>query len=370
MQVKIKIAKSKKINKIYKKNLIIKKMKEKKISIFAAIWSQNLWDELILKNEIKILKEEFWENTKFFVFTYDLKDTFVNWENIFYKEYFPIWLRNKKNIFRNIKNYFSFIFTVKKSDFIVIWWGWIIYDKENQNTKNPLDLRVYRTKIFRFFRKKIYFFRLWIDIKKEENLEKLKKIFKKYYKVLVRDENSKNILEFIWVESQIRRDPVFYDDWIKDFKKDFCLKKIKSQDFSVYDLKKLDYDFSWKTVWIALRSGYLSKKSNISERMEEWKIREILNFLREKWAKIILLPHSFHKTDEKANDFDFLKKFVSENVDLAENMQEVYEIYKNKKIDLCLSMRLHSMILSQVYAIPYVWVSYSLKTEEALKVIF
>ena len=47
-----------------------------KISIFASIWAQNLWDELILKNEIKLLKKEYWEDTKFRVFTYDKKNPF------------------------------------------------------------------------------------------------------------------------------------------------------------------------------------------------------------------------------------------------------------------------------------------------------
>lgn len=344
--------------------------KNKIISIFASIWCQNIGDELILKNEIELLKKEFWENTKFYVFTYDKKDIFVSSENIFYKEYFPIWIKKKRNIFRNIKNFFSFLNVTRKSDFVVIWWGWIIFDKENQSTKNPLDLWNFRTKIFRFFWKKIYFFRLWIDIKNEENLKKLKNIFKKYYKVVVRDQNSKNILDHIWVNSEIQKDPVFYDDWEKNFTKDFCLKKIKSYDFSVFDLKNMDFDFAWKTVWIWFRSSYLVKKSNISERMEEWKIREIINFLEKSWAKVILIPHSFHKNDPKANDYDFLKKFASDSVKILENMQEVYEIYKNRKMDLCLAMRLHSMVLAQVYEIPYVWVSYSLKTEEVLKIPF
>lgn len=343
-------------------------MKNKTISIFWAIWCQNLWDELILKNEIKILKEEFWENTKFFVFTYDKKDIFFDDKNIVYKEYFPIGLKKIWNIFKNLINYFSFLKIVKKSDFIVVWWWGIIFDKENQSTKSPLDLRVFRTKIFRKYKKKIYFFRVWIDVKKEENLKKLRKIFKSYFKVIVRDQNSKNILDFIWVESEIRRDPVFYDDWIKKFKQDFCIKKIKSYDFSVSDLYWID--FNWKTVWVAFRSGYLVKKSNISERMEEGKLREILIYLQKSWAKVVLLPHSFHKTDLKANDYEFLKKFAENWIEIAKSMHEVYDFYKEKKMDFCLSMRLHSMILAQVYEIPYIWVSYSLKTEEALKVIF
>ena len=129
-------------------------MKNKTISIFWAIWCQNLWDELILKNEIKILKEEFWENTKFFVFTYDKKDIFFDDKNIVYKEYFPIGLKKIWNIFKNLINYFSFLKIVKKSDFIVVWWWGIIFDKENQSTKSPLDLRVFRTKIFRKYKKK------------------------------------------------------------------------------------------------------------------------------------------------------------------------------------------------------------------------
>jgi hypothetical protein len=66
------------------------------------------------------------------------------------------------------------------------------------------------------------------------------------------------------------------------------------------------------------------------------------------------LPHSFHKTDILANDFEFLKQFLNSDVEIAENMQEVYDFYKNKKMDLCISMRLHSMILSQVYEINYI----------------
>ena len=166
-------------------------MKERKISIFASIWSQNLGDELILKNEINLLKKEFWENTKFFVFTYDKKDLFFKEKNVFYN--FPIWFSKPWNIFRNIKNFFVLIFTIIFSDFIVIWWGGIIFDKENQSTRNPLDLWNFRTKLFRFFCKKIYFFRVWIDIKQEENLKKLLKEIKWEFK-----QDDKNPYDLKW----------------------------------------------------------------------------------------------------------------------------------------------------------------------------
>jgi polysaccharide pyruvyl transferase WcaK-like protein len=48
-------------------------------------------------------------------------------------------------------------------------------------------------------------------------------------------------------------------------------------------------------------------------------------------------------------------------------MQESYEIYTKKKIDINLAMRLHSIILSHVYSIPYIAISYSKKTDEITK---
>ncbi len=339
-----------------------------RIVILASIWCQNLWDELILKNEIKLLRKEFNnEKIEFIVFSYDKKNHFFEDEFVKYKEYFPIWIKNIKNIFRNIWNFFLFLHNSSKADIVVIWWWGIIYDKENQTTKSPLDLWVFRTKILRFFRKKIYFFRVWVDVKEEGSFKKLEKIFKNPYKITVRDPYSKEILESIWIKSEQTLDPVFFDNWERP-EKTSCFRKRNSLKFSVSDLK--DLDLSWKTIWLAFRSWYLAKKSNISDRVEEWKMKEILNYLTKNNAEVILLPHSFHKTDLKANDYIFLKKFVNKqkNIKIAKNMLEVYNFYKQRKMDFCISMRLHSMILLEVYKIPYISVSYSIKTTEVLKI--
>jgi polysaccharide pyruvyl transferase WcaK-like protein len=42
-------------------------------------------------------------------------------------------------------------------------------------------------------------------------------------------------------------------------------------------------------------------------------------------------------------------------------MSETYYNYKEKRIDFCFAMRLHSMILSQVYGIPFIGLKYSNK---------
>lgn len=335
-----------------------------KISIFASIWAQNLWDELILKNEIKLLKKEYWEDTIFRVFTYDKKNPFFIDDNIVYSEYFPIGIRKKRNIPRNLVNFFIFLFSTIRADLIVIWWGWIIYDEEVQSTKNPLDSWIFRRRFFRIFFKKVYFFRVWINIKNEINLKKVKKIFKNSYKIEVRDNYSFELLKSLWINSTIEKDPVFYDAW------ELVTKKSIIWTVSSYFFDKTlfsDFDLSWKKIGLAIRAWYFVEKSNVSVRMEEWRIREVINYLVWEWAQVVLLPHSFHDSDDLANDFLFLTNFVWETwVSIKQDMNEVYEAYKNKEIDICIAMRLHSIILSHVYEIPFIGLSYSTKTDEVL----
>lgn len=340
------------------------------ISILASIGSENLWDELILKNEIKLLEKKYSDKKiLFFVYSYDYKKPFFKQRNVCYKEYFPIWSKNKENYMRNIKNFLTFLKITIKSDLIVIWGGGIIYDNEKQNTKAPLDLWIFRTNIFRFFWKNFTFFRVWIDIKNEENLEKVKKIFKRAKNIKVRDFNSFKILQSVWIKSEIEKDPVFYDKWeLQD--KNYCIKKTISTEFKITDLDNIK--FSWKKVWIAFRAFYLSSSkaeemTKFEKRLEFLKVEEIINYIK-KWGwEPILLPHSFHKTDEKANDYTFLRPFAKKyTLIISENIQETYLFYKDKKIDICFSMRLHSIILSTVYEIPFVAFSYSIKTDEVL----
>ncbi len=383
------------------------------ISIFASIWSHNLWDELILKDEIKIFGQIYWEKShseykfteslmqdniwrqhikdseinswwrkkkvNFRVFTYDVANPFFKQDNVSYLEYFPIWIRKKRNIPRNLYNFLSFISTIIWSDLIVIWWWWIIYDNEVQSNKDPLDQWIFRTKFFRFFRKKFIFYAVWINIKNEENKKKLKSIFDKSYKVYVRDSYSALTLKEIWIESEVIDDPVFFDKdeiidfiWEKAVKKyefkNLLVKKIESSEFNLKDLEMID--FSDKKVWVAFRSWFITKSWN--KKIEILVFREFLNYLVSQNATVYMLPHSIHKEDINSNDLAFYKNVLEGNkykdkVVLLNTIESVYEIYKNSLIDVCLSMRLHSMILSQVYDIPFIAFSYSKKTAELIK---
>ena len=349
------------------------------ISIFASVWAKNLWDELILKNEIELLRLEYLDKKpKFIVFSYDHKNPFYEKDYIEYKPYFPDDIKNKKKILTNLNNFLIFLISTIKSDLIVIWWGGLFFDNEVWSKKNPLNLWIFRKLVFSFLLKKIYFFRVGISLSKpvskdkkdtenisyNKNLKKIKKIFKKSFYVSVRDNNSFELLKEIWIDSEIKNDPVFFDKWIEVASKSF-VGQVKAKNFDVTKVK--DFDFSWQKVWIAFRSWYLVEKSNMSDRMEEWKLREIINYITTNGWKIVLLPHSFTKTDNLSNDHIFLSKFVWDKVKIKNSMQEVYKTYKNKQIDICFSMRLHSVILSHVYEIPFVWVSYSKKTDEVLE---
>nr|MDD3720398.1 polysaccharide pyruvyl transferase family protein [Candidatus Gracilibacteria bacterium] len=351
------------------------------ISIFASIGCQNLGDELILKNEINIF-EQLYKDKKvnFKVFSYDYKNPFYVKDNVKYIEYFPIGIKDKKNFFRNLRNFKNFINTVFWSDLIIIGGGGIIYDNEVQANKNPLDQWIFRNKIFRFFGKKIIFYAVGINITYTENLFKLRQIFKGAYKIFVRDNYSFEVLKNNGINAEIIDDPVFYDNSenikfidgkaILDTKqKNLLIKKIDSHNFNLKDLEKIN--FQNKNIGITFRAGYIGKSGN--EKIEILMIKEIVNFLLIRNAKIFFLPHSIHNTDFRSNDLEFYNKVISGNLEnkvyIAKSIKEVYDVYKEKKINLCLSMRLHSMILSQVYDIPFIAFSYSKKTDELIKKI-
>ncbi len=351
------------------------------VAILASIWCQNLWDELILKNEIKLFESEFspikkyckkWKKNNYRVFSYDYKNPFLNWENIMYKEYFPIWTKKIKNIPRNIFNFFSFINTISWADIVVIWWWWIIYDSEKQTVRDPLDQSIFRTNIINFFRKKLIFYGVWISIKNQNNNYKLKKIFSKNSEIYVRDSLSNIYLKNLWINSSLVVDPVFYDNSnfekeINKIKLKHCIKKLKSNNFTLVDFKNID--FKDKKIWIAFRSGYFNNQNNqrVAINMDILKVKELIYHIEDNGWEVILLPHSFHKTDALANDFDFLSKCMSDKTKISNSLEETYNYYSQKKLDLCLAERYHSIILSEVYWINYIWFSYSNKTSELLK---
>ncbi|MCD5380559.1 polysaccharide pyruvyl transferase family protein [Candidatus Gracilibacteria bacterium] len=365
------------------------------IVILASIGSQNLGDELILKNEIKILEERYSkqmnllkENINFIVFTYEQEDNFYTAENVKYREYFPIGMKNPKNIFRNIKNFIIFLKEIIKTDLVVIGGGGIFYDSENQSVGSPLKQWLFRVRVAKLFKKQIEIFRVSIDIKYKKNLLIIKDIFTNIDTVSVRDNYSFELLKGLSIIKNVSiiKDPVFFDNYngeentedeylINTLNKTFLTDCLQSKNLNIDNFKNIIdiNDISGKTFGISLR------KMNIDNYFEN--ILSVLNYIVDNNGSIIFIPHSFHKTDEVANDYIFQNELYSElgkkyntqisnkklQISICKNLEESYGMYKSKKIDINLAQRLHSIILSQVYGINFIGISYSQKTDEVLK---
>jgi len=321
-----------------------------RILILMSVWSQNLGDELILKNEIRILQEKYGLETVFDVCSYDPENPFFTEKNIHYHPYFPMGI--KKHPLKNIGYFLRFLWLVINADLVMMWWGGIFFDSETGS--NPLPQWKFRTKICRLFRTPYEIYRVSIDITQKKNYPTIQQIFQYAVKVSVRDFHSRMFLkkEFT-IGSWQYIDPVFFDADIPK-SENIYVKKIEAQKWNTSILQWIELDN--KIVGIAFRSGFL--KNEIQS------IEEIIRFITQKWGKILFLPHSFHEENPKANDFVFLQDFCkNDRIRITNNMQETYEIYTQRKIDICLSMRLHSGILCQVYGIPFVSIEYAKKSK-------
>lgn len=82
----------------------------------------------------------------------------------------------------------------------------------------------------------------------------------------------------------------------------------------------------------------------------------------------VLLNHSFHPENPSANDDVFLSNLKGKyQLRSTANIQETLDIYK--ELEFIIGMRLHSLILSLVHAIPFFAISYGKKTDELIRSI-
>ncbi len=306
-----------------------------KIAILTATWHYNLWDELILLQEYKFLKAHYWEETIFTIFTYDSESSLLpKDEKIEFVPYFPNWIR--KNPIKNLKYLFANYKAIKSSDLVVFWWGWLIYSEELQKSSSPLWQWNFRVKFAKFLKKKIVWLAVWISYPEKASFE-LTPIFSwENINVSVRDKKSAQIVKSSWAEVKLLDDPVF------------MMKPVKNTQDDTSEVQ---------IIWISLRKWYLKD--------EEENIKQMILFLARKWYHIILMTHSLHQSDTIANDYAFLKPFAKTyNIQITKSMSETIEAYK--RLDYMIWMRFHSMILSIINNIPFLALSYWVKTNELL----
>lgn len=305
------------------------------ISLLTATGAYNLGDELILAQEHEYLNARY-PGAIFHVFTYDPESSLLPKDKkIRDISYFPNNLR--KHPFANIAFFFENLITLATSDLIVIGGGGLIYDNESGQSFSKL-LTEWKIRIFiaRLFHIPVLYWSLGIHVKPENQI-KIRPLFEgENTSISVRDTASKRTLDTLGIRSVLMSDPVFLYD--PEMPKLLPKKRPK--------------------IGLALRSGYLPHEQETIERM--------ITFLQKEEYEVVLLNHSFHATDRGSNDSDFLS-LLREKYQLSstQTMQETLEAYKD--LEFMIGMRLHSLILALVHAIPFFAISYSQKTDEFIR---
>ncbi|MDD5377240.1 MAG: polysaccharide pyruvyl transferase family protein [Candidatus Gracilibacteria bacterium] len=303
--------------------------------LFTATGAYNLGDELILLQEYMYLKNRYPKAT-FSVFTYDAASSLLPEDSsIEYLSFFPHHL--KKRPIRNIWYFLKTVLAIRRSDFIIVGGGGLLYDNEEgqsfEKLLKPWKLRVWLAK---FFQKPIIYWSLGIHLKKENESKILPLFSGENIHISVRDAESKKTLESIGIKSLLLRDPVLsYDP----------------------EIPKLLIKHRPK-IGLSFRSGFLQD--------EIQNIEKIITFLMANGYEPILLNHSFHPGNPSANDDAFLSSLKEKyRIHSTKDIQETLETYK--ELEFVIGMRLHSLILSFVHAIPFFAISYGKKTDEFIR---
>ena len=314
-----------------------KKIKANKILFMAAVGAHNLWDELILKWEVEYIKKEYGENIEITVSTYDRTSTLLTDPEIRYVSYFPNDIRH--HFFRNIGYFFYNIGLIARSDVLIIGGGGILFDNEPDLSFGWLlwqwSLRV---RIARMFHTTILFWGIGLELTEISSKMKLKKLFVPWDLILVRDPQSKWLLDALEVPSIQVQDIVFLHE----------------------PTEQPDPDvLSTRRVGISVRGGFLGYKESF--------IPMIYDRLVELGYTPVFLMFSTAGTDNQ-NDALFIQRvMIGKTYNRTQTIEQTLSVYPS--LYAVVGMRLHSGILSCVHEIPHLPISYGPKTDDLITML-
>jgi polysaccharide pyruvyl transferase WcaK-like protein len=311
--------------------------KKKKILIMTATGKSNLGDELILREEIRFLRSRYGDVT-ITVCTYNPKTNLIaDRTGIKFISYFPNHLLTRP--FQNIWYFFTNIFTIYRSDIVIIGGGGIVFDNEpGVSFDNLVRQWYFRTKIARIAGSLLLFWGISLEVTMISSKLALKSLFVAWDFVLVRDTRSKELLEALEVPSIIIHDIVFLYE-------NEGLKALPG-------LKK-------KRVGISVRGGFL-------EGTEE-AIPQIYDYLIAEGYEPIFLVFSTEWSIEQ-NDSLYIKKLMSgRTYNVTKTIDQTLNVFPF--LYASIAMRFHAWVLSCVHESPCIHVSYGPKTDELVNLL-
>ena len=305
-----------------------------RILLFTATGQYNLGDELILRAEVVWLRARF-SGARILVPTYDRRSALVPEGMVEYIGYFPDRLRTHP--LRNLVCFLATLWHVARADLIVIGGGGLIFDTERGVSFRKLVMEWYlRVLPARILRVPVRYVSLGVYVS-GDHIPALRRLFVGGdTRACVRDSESAETLRCLGVE------PV----------------RIPDSALLTPPAPKSPESVRKHQVGISVRASYIPDEARA--------IREMVWYIRASGYEVVFLSHSLHPTDPHADDAAFVRGIFTgeEAVRITETLAETLVAYE--EVELVVGMRLHSMILSTVYAIPFLPVSYGAKTREYL----
>ncbi len=315
------------------------KIKIKKILFMTAAGAHNLWDELILKEEINFVQQQYGKNISITAFWYDLTDMMILDPSVTLVSYFPNhFIRHP---FKNIWYFFKNIWLIARADVLIVGWGGLFFDNEEWiSFWMVLAQWSFRIQLARMANTTVLFWGIGLEITKAKNKLKLKKFFIPWDFILVRDSQSKWLLDALEIPSVQVQDIVFL------YQPPLPSKPV-SEDI--------------KPVGISIRWWFFDDEN-------EAIIPKIYDYLVKHWYKPIFLVLST-EWEEAQNDILFIRRMmVWKTFNMTKDIRQTLDVYPF--LHSIIGMRLHSGILACVHDIPFLPLSYGTKTDELIKLLW
>lgn len=302
----------------------------KRAFIFGYYGFKNLGDEAILSSIVKMIKEKN-PSTQIYALSYNVKYT----EKV----------HKIKGVSRNsIKDIIS---TIKNSDIVISGGGSLLQDVTSSRS---LLYYLAIIQVAKLFKKTVLFFcNGFGPIRKRYNKYLAKKIINRVDKIVLRDQESKKLMEEIGVtkEIDVTVDSTFYLESVDETR----VKKI---------LEKEDIPTDKPLIGISVRPWYV--KEDFIDTMASFG-----DYISDKGLNVLFIPMQASK-DEKVSK-EIMDKMKNKSYILTKEYTSEEVLGVIGALDILIGMRLHALIFASIKGIPMIGLEYDPKVKAFLGMV-